>query len=52
MHETNVVVTNRWFLVQILRENNQSFLEILKVAVGASLEFPVEVQFVAACTSN
>lgn len=52
MLDTNAVVTNQWFLVQILRENNQSFLEILKVAVGASLEFPVEVQFVAAHTSN
>lgn len=52
MLDTNVVVTNKWFLVQILRENNQSFLEILKVAVGASLEFPVEVQFVASRTSN
>ncbi|KAG0631787.1 hypothetical protein M758_1G279100 [Ceratodon purpureus] len=28
--------------IMILRENNQSFLEILKVAVAGSLEFPAE----------
>ncbi|XP_024390151.1 protein SABRE isoform X3 [Physcomitrium patens] len=28
--------------IMVLRENNQSFLEILKVVVGGSLEFPAE----------
>ena len=42
-HVTVLVV--RVILAQILRENNQSFLEILKVAVAGSLEFPAEVRF-------
>lgn len=31
-------------MAQVLRENNLSVLEILKVAVAASLEFPADVQ--------
>ncbi len=33
------------FCAQIMCENKQSVLEILKVAVAASLEFPTEVRF-------
>lgn len=33
------------FCAQIMRENKQSVMEILKVAVAASLEFPAEVRF-------
>ncbi len=36
---------NLVFCAQIMRENKQSVLEILKVAVAASLEFPAEVRF-------
>jgi hypothetical protein len=39
------ILVIRIILAQILRENNQSFIEILKVAVAGSLEFPAEVRF-------
>jgi hypothetical protein len=35
---------NLVFCAQIMRENKQSVLEILKVAVAASLEFPAETR--------